>query len=244
MSDLHLIEGPLDLRRLHVWAEGRGYSGRGELDEGLALHHLIGELFGPEILQPFRLMVSPGAKRGTFLGYAGKDHRDLGDIARVAGLPEALGILDMARLRSVPRPSNAWREGQRLGFDLRTRPVVRLARAMKVGGKTAGKGAEIDVFQHRAERGDGESREAVYLDWLEVHLRRAAKLDRDATRLAKFQRLRLRRAGRQVEGPDAVFHGTLTVTDPQEFAQLLTRGVGRHRAYGFGMLLLRPQQKR
>ena len=37
--------------------------------------------------------------------------------------------------------------------------------------------------------------------------------------------------------------GNLIVSDPAAFAQLLTRGIGRHRAYGFGMLLLRPPGK-
>ena len=41
-------------------------------------------------------------------------------------------------------------------------------------------------------------------------------------------------------GPDVVMQGRLRVSDPQAFAQLLARGVGRHRAFGFGMLLLRP----
>jgi len=32
----------------------------------------------------------------------------------------------------------------------------------------------------------------------------------------------------------------LTVTDGEAFARLLAKGVGRHTAYGYGMLLLRP----
>ena len=38
-------------------------------------------------------------------------------------------------------------------------------------------------------------------------------------------------------------HGALTVTDPDAFAALLARGVGRHRAYGYGMILLRPPNR-
>ena len=34
--------------------------------------------------------------------------------------------------------------------------------------------------------------------------------------------------------------GILTITDAAAFSNLLARGVGRHRAYGYGMLLLRP----
>ena len=32
--------------------------------------------------------------------------------------------------------------------------------------------------------------------------------------------------------------GTLTVADRHAFAQMLARGIGRHAAFGYGMLLL------
>ena len=41
---------------------------------------------------------------------------------------------------------------------------------------------------------------------------------------------------------EAVFEGTLEVRDAALFQGLLARGVGRHRAFGFGMLLLRPAE--
>ena len=34
--------------------------------------------------------------------------------------------------------------------------------------------------------------------------------------------------------------GELEVGDSERFLHLLARGVGRHRTFGFGMLLLRP----
>jgi CRISPR system Cascade subunit CasE len=37
-----------------------------------------------------------------------------------------------------------------------------------------------------------------------------------------------------------LLRGELTVADPDAFSALLARGVGRHRAFGYGMLLLRP----
>ena len=46
------------------------------------------------------------------------------------------------------------------------------------------------------------------------------------------------RKGRTIDGPDATLTGHLRVIDPVAFAHLLTRGIGRHRSYGFGMLLL------
>jgi CRISPR system Cascade subunit CasE len=48
------------------------------------------------------------------------------------------------------------------------------------------------------------------------------------------------RHSRLVNGPDAVLAGQLRVTSPDAFAQLLANGLGRHRAFGFGLLLLRP----
>lgn len=103
------------------------------------------------------------------------------------------------------------------------------------------------------------SREDVYRDWLAARLAPAAELRsarlvamRDARLWRKGQpgagaasRMhghdRPHRAGRSPIGRrDAVFEGELQVHDPAAFAALLARGVGRHRAFGFGMLLLRP----
>ena len=87
-------------------------------------------------------------------------------------------------------------------------------------------------------------REQVYAEWLSAQLERrgGASLDVEQTKLVSFQRTRAIRKlhARHSEGPDAVMRGTLTITDPVAFAALLAQGVGRHRAYGYGMLLLRP----
>ncbi len=251
MSDLHLIEMPLKLCALHRWAEGRKLSARGTLDEGRALHHLFCETFGPAALQPFRLMVAPGGLSGTGYAYAGQDAGVLRDLARAAATPAAAGILALDRMRSLPRPVRTWQTGQRLGFDLRLRPVVRLRAA--VPDTAFRKGGEIDAFLAEAlqrhggnpdgMKSAGRGREAVYLDWLNARLGAAATLDREGSRLASFRRSRVHRGGRLAEGPDAVIHGALTVTDPDRFAERLARGVGRHRAYGYGMLLLRPPRR-
>ena len=69
--------------------------------------------------------------------------------------------------------------------------------------------------------------------------------------LESFRRTRVLRRDRSggserprtVEGPDAVAVGTVTVTDPDRFAAALARGIGRHRSFGFGMLLLTPPMR-
>jgi CRISPR system Cascade subunit CasE len=69
----------------------------------------------------------------------------------------------------------------------------------------------------------------------------------DPAVLASFRRTRLVRRNHvrsgdttRIEGPEALMRGTLRVVDPERFAGLLAHGVGRHAAFGFGMLLLRP----
>ncbi len=64
---LHLVEMPLPT--LNRWAGPRA---RGAFDEGLALHHLLAEVFGAAALQPFRLLVAPRAQTGTLYAYAAR----------------------------------------------------------------------------------------------------------------------------------------------------------------------------
>jgi len=242
---LHLIELPIALRALHLWA---GHRGIGAEDEGLALHHLLGEAFGQATLQPFRLLVAPRARSGTLYAYANADAEALRAAALPVLGPSEAEVIHLEKIRSVPRPATTWASGQRLGFDLRLRPVVRLASALQGETETGApvalaKGAEVDAFLAAALRGTSAPRETIYLGWLAERLAPAAELELEATRLASFQRNRVLRNGKRLEGPDAVIHGTLRITDPAAFADCLARGVGRHRSYGFGMLLLRPPQR-
>jgi CRISPR system Cascade subunit CasE len=43
-----------------------------------------------------------------------------------------------------------------------------------------------------------------------------------------------------VERPQALFGAEAVVVDGERFADLLARGIGRHRAFGFGMVLVAP----
>ena len=91
------------------------------------------------------------------------------------------------------------------------------------------------------------TREQVYAEWLSARFEQkgGATLELDSVKLVSFQRTRAHRKlrARHTEGPDAVMRGVLTVTDPEAFASTLAQGIGRHRSYGFGMLLLRPARQ-
>ena len=242
----HLIHIPIDLRALYAWGEARGLSCRGVFDEGLALHHLLGESFGPAVLQPFRLMVSRGARTGALYAYAAQTHEELAVAAAQTFDPAMASVIDLADLRSHPRPAAAWSAGQRLGFDLRIRPVVRLAKPLQMGGEAFRKGAELDAYLPYVARAPQEarlSREEVYLDWLAKRLEGAVDIERSQTVIARCERSMIIRNGRRIEGPDVIIQGTFSIVDPTAYAQLLARGIGRHRTYGYGMMMLRPPQK-
>ncbi len=235
------------------WAGDRGWTrqtkGRtGTFDEGLALHHLTVEMFCERALRPFRLLVPPRARIGNLYAYSACAKDALRNLADVQAMPDQIIVLPPDRLLTKPMPGN-FSTGQRIGFDLRMRPVRRLKMPL---GDRFGAGSEVDAFVVEALRefacneagmsAAGRTREAVYLDWLAKRISLAAELDRAATRLHAFRRSRVVRNGVAQEGPEAVIYGTLTVTDPVHFTDMLMRGVGRHCAYGYGMLLLRAPQ--
>lgn len=249
----HLIHVPLDMCKFNRWAGERGLVRHGSFDAGYAFHILFSAMFGKSVLQPFRLFASERRASAALYGYADVDGAELRCTADAVAPPDCLDVLDFAGMRSKRMPSH-FERGRRLGFDLRVRPVRRVRRELADGqsGRSWRKGAEVDAFlldvtrrfpSARADRDAaasvGVTRESVYRDWLSERLGDAVAVEQ--CRLAAVKRTRaVRGDARGPEGPDAILHGTFTVSDQEAFTGILRNGVGRHRAYGYGMLLLRP----
>lgn len=246
---LHLIRARLGTNALVRWAGERGWTGSraGTFDQGRALHHLVDEMFGPTVLRPFRLLVPQRRSEGNLYAYSALDATALRRAADIQAKPDHLLVLPLECMDSKPMP-NDWAAGQRLGFNVRVRPVRRIGRPIETQSGTIPAGSELDAFLLEAIRRHPEkrngmrkskrSREAVYLDWLSVRLCDAASLDVQASRVVQFHRTVVSRGTAGVEGPDAVVHGTLTIENGEQFGELLRHGVGRHRAFGYGMILL------
>ncbi len=260
---LQMVRAEIDARELQRWMGTRRLQ-----DPDHAMHCLLKECFGELAPKPFRLVLSRGgAAAGVLYGYGRAGADDLRRESAIYADPLQSRILRVDTLDNKPMPME-WRAGKRLGFEVRIRPIVRLlkdpsvrtanpptVRLFKVDRPREGEpkalprpGKECDVFLWEGlsypKGGMKRSREAVYAEWLSDQLQRrgGAALDMEHTKLVSFQRTRAMRKlhGRHSEGPDAVMRGVLTITDAGAFADLLARGVGRHRAYGYGMLLLRP----
>lgn len=244
-APLYLLHTQPDARLLSAWmARYRTH------DLGDALHGLLRAAFGEHAPQPFCYL---DEHRGL-LAYTLLDAQAMAEqvaladdlAARTLGV-DACSAHAGYRLRPFP---TQWAQGQVLGFEVRVRPTVRSGQK------------EQDAFWHAVIQAGGPQgtpvqREAIYAQWLHEHLavREGAPrqpwqgavelLDVQLSAFARGTVVRRTqpiagqpRKGRAIEGTDATLTGRLRVTDPAAFAHLLARGVGRHRAYGFGMLLL------
>ena len=252
---LQMVRAEVNVRDFQRWMGTRRLQ-----DPDHAMHCLLTECFGDLAPKPFRLMVTRGASTGCLYGYGHADAVALREAAAVCADPLQSRILPAGDMDSKEMPAG-FQAGRRLGFDVRIRPIVRLERdtsriptdvqrSFREGGLRPGK--ECDAFLYEAIRhpekgGMTRTREQVYAEWLsaQLHRRGGATLELDSVKLVSFQRTRAHRKlrARHTEGPDAVMRGVLTVTGPEAFASTLAQGIGRHRSYGFGMLLLRPARQ-
>ena len=236
---LYMIRGEISVNDFHRWMGDKRLA-----DPDHAMHCLLTEGFGELAPKPFRLITPRGQSTGFLYGYARADAAALRDAAASYADPEHCRALPPEKLDSKTMPAD-WPPGKRLGFEVRVRPTRRINRPAGNSGQS--RTIERDAYQMQAEDAAKEtrSREEVYVEWLRERLQQSGGASLESAGLQSFQRHRAHRKlhGRSSEGPDALLRGVLTITDPAAFAGLLARGVGRHRAYGYGMLLLRPPGK-
>ena len=235
-EQLKMVRAEISMRDFQRWMGIRRLQ-----DPDHGMHCLLNECFGKDLApRPFRMIVPRGGSRGCLYGYGRAGADVLREAAGIYADPLQCRTLPAASIDSKPMPSQ-WQLGQRLGFEVRVRPIVR--RTDKADCRPR---KEWDAFQLEAiqyPQGDmPRSREEVYTDWLTQQFAARGGAALESATLQSFQRTRAFRKqnSRYSEGPDALMRGVLTITDGEAFGGLLDRGVGRHRAYGYGMLLLRP----
>lgn len=244
---LRMLRLELDGRRMVTFAS-RGLP-PGHEDHSFLAHRLLAALFGEGVVQPFRLLEERGERAITLLGYTRIPADELIRRADETADPGAHSAVIWSSLAEKQMPVR-WQRGSRYGFEVRVCPVVRLARERSVEWRGEQRllaaGAEVDAFVHaRYLGGRAADRATVYNDWLGRRFAEAAVMVEAS--IGAFRRLRLvrrthepTRRSRVMERPDALVKGVLEVGEPERFQELLARGVGRHRSYGFGMLLLKP----
>lgn len=243
VNELHLVKVPLRPERLVAVARRRGISVR-DFDEGYLTHCVLRELWQEKAPSPF---VLKGRQRSLDAwGYSTSSASALQEHLRAFSDPELLQIVeDVEGISSRTMP--IFKPGQRVGFLLRASPVVRLAKG-RAGHRA---GAEVDAFLAKCFAvgpGVDVSRQDVYRDWLSTRLSgEGLGMRVERISVAGIARERLtrrtqgeRREARQLERPEVHFEGDLVIEEGRAFLGLLAKGIGRHRAFGFGTLLVVP----
>jgi CRISPR system Cascade subunit CasE len=215
-----------------------------DVDAGYLVHGALGELFGDRRPNVFQVMSEQGP-RWRVLAYSFATASELRDHAACFADPAVYAAMDWDSFAGKTMPQ-VWPEGHTLGFEVRVCPVIRKSSS----GEKHRAGAEVDAFLARCwsvGRDTRVDREAVYREWFSENLLRIGGATPERVRLIRMQRHRLvrrtqgnERKAHAIERPDATLAGELKITDGMAFMRLLERGIGRHRAFGFGMLLLKP----
>lgn len=231
MTELHLMQATLDMRNMGRWAAEEKHS-----DPDRTAHCLMTESFGPETApKPFviKTQVKNGNPTGKILAYTSLTAAELAETAQQRQKLAHAAVLNPDTIRAVPIPTQ-WSEGRKLGFEIRVRPTKRRSDR----GQSA---QELDYFLGAPP---GSDREDVYCRWLAEALKRQGALlpnleDMHVTQLA-MRRVRRQRSSQWHTGPDVTIDGTAIVVNPDCMMSVLAGGIGRHKGYGYGMLLLRP----
>lgn len=242
MSELQMIECHLDQTALLRFLRAQGLDDpRHGPDLGYGVHAWLKAAFGDLAPRPWRLLTDR-KRPARVLGYADAPAEAL--IGRLCDFsdPAVQSVCPPEGIAGKAMPQ--WTAGRELGFELLCCPV----------GRKAGQKTEKDLFLLKADNAPGDKldRAAIYGDWARERLETggAAQIERlwlDGFRRVRQQRKRQAPPGERtvchLERPEAVMAGVLRVGDPQVFERLLARGVGRHRAFGYGMLLLKPPRR-
>ena len=202
-------------------------------DESLILKSILWEAFSGSTLRPWAIHSQRGPMT-TIVGYTQSDSAELNK-RRALALPSVQAAVGEAI--AVPLPALSAKERYR--FSICLVPTIRVT---KSEGRRYG---ERDAFLARADtagKDGGLKRDDVYRDYLAERLSGASI---EASRLVQFRLRRLMRPkkDRSVSGktmPEAVIEGCLCVDEPPKLIEAITTGIGRQRAYGFGMLRLQP----
>lgn len=228
---IHLVRIPVRVPQLMRFARACGILQQDDT-LGYTLHAWLQALFGQHAPKPFRYF----DRRREILGYAAQPAQQLQELAQINAQPLAWEALDVEGIAGKPMPAQ-WRAGLRLHAEVLACPVSRkdddekdlFLRALDGMGDATPTRAELYAQWFARQWGNSARVQGVSLQGLQA---RARHLRRD--RSASGNRLRI------VERPQALFTAEIEVVDSEAFGRLLARGIGRHRAFGYGMILLSP----
>lgn len=236
---LHMIELRLDLEALLRYVSDQGFSIQDD-DLGYGVHAWMAAAFGDLAPKPWRLLVDR-RRPPRILGYSCHDAQALRQTLREFAHPGVFAVTADPSYMITSRPMPVFASGRRLAFELLVSPV----------GRKASTGVEKDLFLIAADSSREKSlqRETVYLNWVRERMERGSACTITTIQMSGFRLVRItrrtqeknsKRIRRNLIRPHVLICGELMVSQPDAFNLLLSQGVGRHRSFGYGMLLLKP----
>ena len=202
------------------------------------VHSAMRLSFGKSAPQPFEVFDN-GDKTLKVLGYSDSSGEELKEEMVFCAEPLLMSVIPPETIHSKAMPSY-WVKERTFGFRVRCCPISRRS-------EENGRIIERDAFLAACERAPEEKidRESVYGEWLSDRItsfKGAEIIDMQmkAFRLREFRRRDEKRKIQHMTRPEVIFDGILKVVDSSGFASMLKDGIGRHKAFGFGAILLRP----
>lgn len=238
---MNLVRMALNRPELLRFGKSQGLLAARDDDLGYLVHAWLAATFGALAPKPFWF----DEQCALIWGYARAEAKELKEHWQNFADPGAYAVLRPESLQSRPMPQN-WRDGLRILLQARLCPVSRRG------------GDEKDVFLRALDRWDAEGsapddprkprRVEVYRNWFIRQVGDEALELEQVTVVGMRARVRLLRPARSsagtrrrhIERPEAQIEAVARVADGQAFEKLLERGIGRHRAFGFGMLRVLP----
>ena len=225
-TQLHLMQARVHLTHLNTWMAERGLS-----DAGHALHCLLTETLGAAAPRTFRLMTRRYSNVATLYGYVFQDAGELRQNHQAFASPAQSMAMPDDVIQTKPMPLK-WHPGSEVAFDLRCRPLRR------DGNK------EIDAYRKLIQRdpSSSQSRLDAYVGWLDDRMKQRGTASLKHASVEQYQQSQTRTSVTNATPylPETVMRGVVTITDGERFTDTLAQGIGRHRSYGFGMLLIKP----
>lgn len=234
---LSMIRMPVDVRALRIYAT---MTRTGDDDGCYALHHAMRKRWGDTAPQPFHAVLS--GPEPHVVGYM----EDPEALKVVSHDPHLEAIFPEGTLsRPVALPEIA---GGTYSFRVRTRPLIRYGkRIADMIEKETGRRPFPEMCAVQATRlrtGEDVDTTEVCRGWLEKRLEGAATLATfsllDYVAQPVLRSTHGPAGPRTFPGSTAVMTGTIVIDDPTAFATLIAKGIGRHAAFGYGLMLIAP----
>lgn len=234
MDDLFLVKSHVDIEFLRSWGKRHQHLGP-QNDFGYVIHAILEILFRKNRPQTFyfdssndNLYFYSNFSRAQLTKQLTKKNRAACCGLGLGNLCHDCEVLDITSMTAMD---------QQLSFQIKTSPTKRLT----------GSGREVDVFS--VTDGSEQERHAAYKKWLHARILESGLGDVNIDDVAIEQHSVLRREKRIVDSknrkkvvidvPVALFTGTFTVHTRKCFLESLLNGIGRHKAFGFGMLMIK-----